>query len=362
MALEIEGSNPSVHPKLPFPAAEAQLTEDSIEEATPPHKEQPAPPAPVPVAAPTKPRSRPLRWLAYAVLAILPALVVGLAVYFFKGGSSGNDGQAAAVIDGFLRLGQGSDQQILTFEGETPEGFPEEFPVLEGGDAVVSFHLFDEGGASYFVILSANATPDEVLDFYLAALNEDPWQVEIASASTDFTGLRFTRPDNAEVQGDVTIRGSETDGRTTVYVTFQDISLSARATPDAGPFVLGPSRPLPSGFPADVPLYESTAGEVTVTETFFQRDPGGTIFVISLLTEDGQREVIDFYETEFERLGWTFSVSDTPINEFVVGVDFSDGPGDELSGSVFADSFADEPTFTKVDIQVRVSGGRGRGN
>ena len=34
----------------------------------------------------------------------------------------------------------------------------------------------------------------------------------------------------------------------------------------------------------------------------------------------------------------------------------------ESWGSVFADSFADEPTFTKVDIQVRVSGSRGRGN
>ena len=71
------------------------------------------------------------------------------------------------------------------------------------------------------------------------------------------------------------------------------------------PFVVTPSRPLPTGFPNDVPIYKGQRSETVVTDTYFERASGATQYVISFLTKDNQDQVIGFYRGEFQRKGWT---------------------------------------------------------
>src|SRR5581483_9520673 len=64
------------------------------------------------------------RWLKLFLLAVVPAVIVGVVVYFASHKSApAKNTLAAAVVDGFLRLG-GSDPSapIQSFVGTNPPG------------------------------------------------------------------------------------------------------------------------------------------------------------------------------------------------------------------------------------------------
>jgi hypothetical protein len=321
-----------------------------------------APPITPDTPAPSARRRRPSLpgWLPLAALAIVPALIVGGLVYALKdGGDSGGNNEAATIIEAFLRPGAAAGD-VESFNGRMPDDFPSEFPLFRGARPVSSFVFETDEGVSYFAILSTSASQDEVLRFYLERLDDDPWQVEIARSSDEFTGVRFTRPDDPDVQGDVTIHGSNADGRTAIFVSFQDVTPSGRSNPTSKPFELGASRPLPANFPNDVPIYKSN--DSTVTETYFERAPGGTAYIVSFLTKDDQDDVIGFYRSEFEKKGWTVTDSANQPTGFTLSIDFNDGTRQSLQGSVQADSFEDDSSYTKVDLLLQVTGARNRGN
>ncbi|HLF77352.1 MAG TPA: hypothetical protein VJB57_07645, partial [Dehalococcoidia bacterium] len=255
------------------------------EESAPPEAEtvnlpptpEPEPSVLEPVAS-TARMARPPKWLPLFLLAVVPALVVGLAVYFFAGSDDGGGGGAngAGVLDGFFRLGPGSDGDVSSFKGELPPEFPKEFPLMSGFSIVGSFEIVSDEGTNYFAVLSGSASTDEVYDYYLGILDKDPFQIEIARAGTDFTGVRFSRPDNPDIQGDVTIHHSELDNKTVAYVSVEDVSKkksSVKKPADA--FKLPSSRALPPGFPSDVPIYKGRSAQSVVTDTYFERRQGG---------------------------------------------------------------------------------------
>jgi hypothetical protein len=190
-------------------------------------------------------------------------------------------------------------------------------------------------------VLSTKDSVDEVYNFYLEELDDDPWQVEVARSSADFVGMRFVRPDNADIEGDVTINHSDLDNTTSIFVTVQD--LAATATGNTPPFQLQPSRPLPTGFPRDVPIFKGRE-ESTVIDTY--------------VTKDSPRDILSYYRQEFQGRGWTVTDSDTTENSFATGIDFTDGPQNQLTGSVSIDSFEQDSSYNRVDIFLSVTGSR----
>lgn len=300
-------------------------------------------------------------WVPYFAVATVASLIVGILVYVFAGGGGGGGSNiAAGVVDGFIRRGS-SAGEVNSFAGRLPPQFPRDFPLYRGSEVVVSFSIPSSQGTTFFAILSTSASPQSVYDFYLERLDRDPWQVEAARSSDEFTALAFSRPDNADVQGEVNIHRSDLDGRSSIYITFQDLSLTG-SVPSTPPFVLGASRPLPPGFPSDIPIYKSSKGESVVLDTIFQRGGGGRQFYVSFLTRDSQDQVVSFYRQEFQKRGWTVTDSAAQASSFVIGIDFNDGQRREISGSVSADAFEADPSYVRVDIEVRLSGSRGRGN
>ncbi len=231
-------------------------------------------------------------------------------------------------------------------------------PVYEGADPVVSFAIVTPGGTNYFIVLTTEDSPDEVFSFFRAELDADPWQVEVGQTGTLITGIQFTRPDNADVSGVVTVHRSDLDDITSILFTYED--LSAALTPGTGPTspLIGQSRPLPPGFPETVPIYGVDAGTIVI-DSGFQRGQGGQLFAVTFLTLDTQDDVIDYYRGEFEAQNWmVVDSTGTDISSFAVGIEFEDDE-QRVSGQLTADTFEDDADYTRVDLLVQVSGRSG---
>jgi hypothetical protein len=299
-------------------------------------------------------------WLLYIAVALIPALIVGALVYFFAGGSDdGGSGNSAGIIEGLIT--GGDTEGTATYEGELPPGFPDDFPMYRGAEVNASFLLGSEESVRYLIILTTSDSIDEIYQYYLGALDEEPWQVEVARSSDSFTGMRFSRPDNPDVDGQMGIHRSTLGNKTAVYLTIDDVSSGAQNAVPEKPFVLGASRPLPDTFPSDVPIYKGKT-DSTVVVSQFGRGGGQNNYIVSFVTKDSQTDVMSFYRTEFQKRGWTVTDSDQEQNSFALGIDFSDGNRQEISGSVSADSFEDDASYTRVDLLLQVSARRGRGN
>jgi hypothetical protein len=290
----------------------------------------------------------------------VPALVVGLLVYLLAGGTSDGNGGSAGVLEGLIT--GGDTQGTASYENELPPGFPAELPLYTDAKIAASFLLTGEQGARYFVILRTEDSTDAVYSFYIERLDQAPWQVEIARSSNEFTGMRFTRPDNPDIQGEMGIHHSNLDDQTTIYLTVDDVAATAAGQIPEEPFVVGASRSLPASFPADIPIYEGKSGESTVVVSQFGRGGGNNNFVISFITRDSQTDVVNFYRQEFQRRGWNVTDSQASGTSFALGIDFNDGQSQQISGTVSADSFEEDASYTRVDMQLQVSARRGRGN
>jgi len=305
--------------------------------------------------APTARRQGLPPWLPYLLLAVVPAAVVGILVYAFAGGGGkGGGDDAAGILEGFFA---GS---LSSHAGELPTGFPEEFPIYGGAKIVASFAVEAEQGTNYIAVFTTSASTEAVYKFYSERLDEEPWQVEVESASEQGTGFGFSRPDDADIQGSVTIYHSGLADITSIYVSFRDFSLARAPQPEDKAFQLSQSLPLPQGFPEDLPIYQAKSS--VVLDTYVERSPGSRVFIISFLTKDSQNDVIDFYTEEFSKRGWTVNDSATGLTGFALGIDFSEGTSQSLTGRIQADDFDQDDAYTKVDLYVQVSSSRGRGN
>lgn len=317
-------------------------------------QEPPASPPP-PVAA----RRGAPSWLPYVALAIIPALIVGTLVYFFAGGSDSSGG--AGIIDGFIRLNS-TDEEITSFEGKIPPNFPSDLPQYKDAKLISSLEIASGQGTLYMVFASTSDSPQKVYEFFLGALDDDPWQVELAQDTADLSGIVFSSPDDADVQGDVRIIHSTLDNRTSIYYRLQDLTPTSRSSSQDKDAIPTSSRPLPPGFPNDIPIYDGKKSESIVTDTYFQRDPGAIAFYVSFLSKDTQNEILAYYKGEFEKRGWTVTESTEASRGFSETIEFSDGAKQQIQGAILADAFAADPSYTKIELQMQVSTSRSRGN
>jgi hypothetical protein len=330
---------------------------DVAESATPEPDVAPPDATPSPVAPPAKTSRGTPKWLLYFLLAVVPAVIVGILVGALAGGGGEKD-RSAAVIDGFVHSSGPNDAEVTSFKGALPPGFPKDFPLYGGAKTVSSFLVASEDGRNYFAVLSTNATPVKVYDYYLGILDKEPWQVEVATAGGEFTGMRFTNPGNPDIQGEVAIHKSNLDDLTNIFITFQDESSDARRSdkPETK-FTLGESHTLPPGFPSEVPLYTKSDKPVII-ETYFERSSGVTEYSVSYLTRGTQGDVIKSYQDELTKKGWeTREPKTTNRNDFSLGLAFSDKK--QIEGTVSVDTFEKDDKYQKVELFVSVSKGSG---
>jgi len=273
------------------------------------------------------------------------------------GGGSSEKDRSAAVIDGFVHSNGPNDASVTSFKGQFPPGFPKDFPVYPGAKTVSSFLVASSEGRHYFAVLSTSASPVKVYDYYLSSLDKDPWQVSVATAGAEFTGMRFENPGNPDVQGEVAIYKSTLDDLTNIYITYQDESAEAkRAEKPDTKFTLSDSHSLPPGFPSDITLYDK-GGKPTVIETYFERSSGNVDYSLSFLTKASQGDIIKSYTDDFTKKGWDTREPKSSSRDFALGLAFTNNK--DIEGTVQVDTFEQDQSYQKVDILVSVAKGGG---
>ena len=227
----------------------------------------------------------------------------------------------------------GGDGEVkVTTGGDLPDDFPDDFPIFEDSNLTGSIRGEQEGQSGFFVTWETDASAEEVTDFYKGALDKDPWKTAGVFSSSDGALISFTRVDNEDFGGGVTVSGG--DGKTQ-FVVFMgegagqapsdEAAEEEQPTPEEeeeppAQADLPDESELPDDYPSDVaPIPDGSR----ITEASSFSSDGQATFTISFLTKDDPDSVIDFYGKEVPGDGWTeagsFSsggeVSATYVNE-----------------------------------------------
>ncbi|MGH7622561.1 MAG: hypothetical protein ACREMU_09505, partial [Gemmatimonadaceae bacterium] len=251
---------------------------------------------------------RPMWLLAAAVL--LPAIIVGVVVWFIassvSGGSSASthtNQDVASILNAF------SSQQGTTstrFEGKLPPDVPSGIPTYPGSKVVSALRQVQGSDASYLVVYDTADARDKVANYFDGKLDADPWQLQGGQSDVNGTVQQFSSIKDPNLSGLVLVSASKDNKVTTILESIQVVSGAASAPKEA--YSPGASKPLPNGFPANVPEYP---GAVNIS-TAYQKQPQGNQYIISLVTRDDAAKVLDFYRGKFKDNGWT--VADTDPN------------------------------------------------
>jgi hypothetical protein len=261
-------------------------------------------------------------------------------------GGDGSDKQAEQVIGRFLEVGQNPGATAEVMIGKLPADLPPGLPEYPGASLIGSTVTTDAGQKGYSVLYETPDSLDNVLLFYEEALDQAPWQVVVSTSQETLAAVQFGKQDDANFIGTVIIQGSADKKRRTIFLSVQ---VSGEA-PSPQPFELGASKPLPRGFPAEMPLYP----DMTVTDTAWGRSADTAEFQVNFLTKGSPQDVIAFYRNDFQsRGGWT--ITEEPSQGTAVGFSFEHKAGDQTwSGSISADTFTNDPTYTQASLQLRI--------
>jgi hypothetical protein len=282
--------------------------------------------------------------LALVLAALTGAIVSGGAVAgallaFGPAGSGASDAdrQTAASLAAILALSGDSQSRFDEFLAATPGSLPAGIPSHPGARLVVSYRLNFGDTDTYLIVSRVDAAEDAVVQYFLDALDEDPWQVTGGSSSPDLVAVQFSNVEDPNVQGAVNVRSPE-EGATAILTVVQ--------TPhkDTGEPAVKGIRSMPPDFPEEVPVYP----DAVVTDAAFLKQPGSVRFFLSALTRDGAGDVVDFYRGAFEDQGWSVDDASAGGDDTI---SFND-PDERFGGAVTVSEDDERAGYTRIDIVV----------
>ena len=274
-------------------------------------------------------------------------LLVATAVAIACGGGDNKD--ADQVLQRFMEIGQNPGATAEVMIGEVPSGLPADLPEYPGSSLIGSTVTTDAGTESISVLRETSDSLDNVLLYYEENLDTSPWEILLSTSQETFAAVQFGKLDDANLLGSIVIQSSGDGKRSTILTSVQ---IAASETPTAKPFELGASKPLPRGFPAEMPVYP----DITITDTAWARSTDTLDFQVNFLTKGSSQDVADFYRKELGSRGWT--VTDQPSETGQTGVlalTFEGkAPGQTWSGAISINVFEEDPSYTQVRLQVRI--------
>lgn len=303
-----------------------------------------------PDAEPRRRRSLPWAWLGGVIVVGVAAAAGGWFASSALGGGGGSDRADANVGSVINAFSSGQDGTIVRrFDGELPPGLPGDIPSYPGAHVVSSVAQIGEDDVAYLVVYDTKDGADDVVAHFDEAFAADPWQIEAGRDRQDGELRQFSKIDDPDITGVVLVAPSQDRGLTTIVLSVQVIA--GVDDSDKGDYAPGVSRPLPDGFPGEVPLYP----EAITIESAFQREPAGDSFAVSFITKDKASNAIQYYRDAFGEKGWDVAdgdASQSPLPDAEV-ITFS-SESDKLSGRVFAGEFNEDANYARIDIQVSV--------
>ncbi len=300
-------------------------------------------------------------WPVLLALAVVPAVIVGLAVWFFApgGSSSGRSGQdVASVLNAFSAQPNTTTRR---FEGQLPPGFPAGVPRYPGAHIVSSLLQIRGADAAYLVVYDTGAAQDTVAKYYQDKLNADPWQLQGGQSDTNGALHQFSDIKDPSLSGLVLISSSVGGNVTTILESVTVIGGAKAAGTQA--YAPGPSKALPAGFPAGIQPYP---GSIT-TSAAYRKQPQGSSYIVTFVTKDAADKVLDYYRKQLAANGWTVQDS-TPLSppaatptQAATAITFKDSTS-KISGSITTGTVAQDASYTSIDVQVSVGTAGAGGN
>ena len=291
--------------------------------------------------------------LIAAVAAIVPAVVVGAIIWFVaSSGGGGGTGRLRADVTSVLNaFSQGQAGAITTrYESELAPGFPSDVPGYPGAKVVSSLSQVHGEDVSYLVIYDTGDSRDKVAAHFSDALSADPWQIDGGQDNRESTLHQFSKINDSNVTGIVLVAESK-DGKTTTILESVQVTSGAKGA-KSPTFAAISSRALPDGFPGELPPYAGA----TLIESAHQKKAGARSYAVSYITKDAAPGVLDFYRNELEGAKLTVRTGDasSSLLEDAEAIQFADGK-QLLVGDVTVGKFADDVSYTRIDVTVRVA-------
>ena len=292
--------------------------------------------------------------IVLAAAIVMPAIVVGLLVWAIAvaTGPENKSRVTADVANVLNAFSQGSSSGSIAsrYEGETPPLYPSSVPVYPGAGIVSSVMQVTGQNASYLVIYDTKDSRQKVASYFATEFSAEPWQVDAAQDGRDSTVRQFSKTDDPNLRGLVLAAESKQDDRTTIVVSVQVTSGAQKLAKTS--YDPGAGKPLPDGFPTSVPQYPGS----TVIESSFQKQPPSTVFTVSLVTKDDAAKVLDYYRGQLKDGGLTVAdpADSQTAPQASSSVTFSDDK-QTVGGQVTAAAFAEDDSYTRVDLQVTTS-------
>ncbi len=289
-----------------------------------------------------------------AALIVVPAVIVGVAVWFAAsvlsddGGSSRADADVGSILNAFT-AGQGSSV-VKRYEGATPPGYPADIPVYPGANLVASVLQIAGEDAAHLIVYDTSDSREDVAAYFGEAFDADPWQVDGGQDARDSSVRRFSKIDDPDVEGIVLAAESTDREVTTIFLSVQVVAGAADA--DLGAFSPPVTRPLPPEFPGEFPQYP----DAIVIQTAYQRAPAGDSYAISLIARADAGDAIEFYREELTGDGYTVEDASPEGSglEEAVAVTFLSEDG-QTSGTVVAGTFTEDRNYVQIDVQLSLS-------
>ena len=315
--------------------------------------ETPAGASGVPARRAARRGSAMLPWLIAA--AIVPAIIVGVAVWFIASsrGGSGDKGRVSADVANLLNVfSQASDGSVSTrYEAKLPPGFPDGIPAYPGGTIVSSVTQPRGADQSYLVVYDATDSRAKVSAYFADQLKNDPWQIVAAQDGRESTLQQFSRIDDPNISGLVLISESA-GGKLTTIVQNVQVAGGAKDAPKIA-FAAIAARTLPEGYPeSDVPAYN----DALLIESAFQKQGSATSYIASYITKGAASDVLDFYRGKFKDGGLSVQTGDASGSTLVdaEAVQFSND-SKNITGQIVVGKFAQDDTYTRIDVQTRAA-------
>jgi len=289
--------------------------------------------------------------LLLVAAAIVPAVIVGVAVWFFAASGGGDKARVNADVSNVVNaFSQAQGSTSTRYEGKVAPGYPGDIPLYPGAKLISSVLQIRGEDASYLVIYDTHDKRDKVSAYYQDKLAADPFHVDAAQDSRDSALHQFSKIDDANIRGLVLTAGSNADNLTTIVVSLQVTSGAKAQTPAR--YDPGVAKTLPDGFPSDVPSYP----DAVLVETGFQKQAGASTFIVSFVTKDEITKVMDYYRGKFKDGGLTVTDGDASQSALVDAtvVQFTDDK-QTLGGQVTAGRLAEDKNYTRIELQVRAT-------
>jgi len=298
------------------------------------------------------PTSRGVLALIVATAVILAAATVGAIAWFVAPSNGGGDtGRLRADVTNVLNaFSQGRAGTITTrYDGELAPGFPGDVPGYPGATVVSSLSQVHGADVSYLVIYDTADARDKVAARFSSAFSADPWQIDGGQDSRESTLHQFSKMNDPNVTGLVLVADS-TDGKTTTILESVQVTAGAKNA-KRPPFAPNPSRVVPDGFPAQLAPYAGA----TLIESAHQTKAGAKSYAVSYITKDAATAVLDFYRTQLAGAKLTVQPGDvsTSALQSAEAIQFTDATK-ALVGDVTVGKFADDLTYTRIDVTAQV--------